>query len=97
MADLAAPGGTTAQQPASPQPPAIKLVTHPALPAAVSVRRGTPYTACAPGQQPTKQLPCELGATATDSGGSNLTSSVLACPPASCQGSTRCPQVLSGF
>lgn len=99
LADLSASiiGSSSAagsQQPAAPRPPVIQLVTHSALAAAVSIKQGTQYTACAPGQQPTRQLPCELGATALDSGGANLTAAVLACPPASCLGSTRCPQAL---
>ena len=98
LADLAAPGGgggaAGAPPPAAPKPPSIQLITHAALPAAVSIRQGTPYAACSPGQQPTRQLPCELGATAADGSGANLTAAVLACPPPSCLGSTRCPQAL---
>ncbi|PRW20834.1 hypothetical protein C2E21_8605 [Chlorella sorokiniana] len=98
LADLASPGSTgsaplAAPPAAAPQPPTIQLFTTPALPAALSIRQGSSYAACAPGQQPSKELPCELGATAAF-GGTNLTAAVLACPPPSCLGSTRCPQAL---
>lgn len=99
LADLTAgPGSSSSsgsgapQQAAAPQPPSIQLLTTPALPAALSIRQGSAYAACAPGQQPSKDLPCELGAAAAF-GGASLTAAVLACPPPSCLGSTRCPQV----
>ena len=96
LADLVGPssGGSPAssQPAAAPQPPTIQLITTPALPGALSIKQGSSYAACAPGQQPSKELPCELGATAAF-GGANLTAAVLACPPPSCLGSTRCPQV----
>lgn len=102
LADLSAGlGGAAAAQPQvqAAQPPTIRLVTTVALPAAVSIRQGTLYAACAAGQAPTADLPCELGVVAAAAAGSdgaagaNLTGDVLACPPASCLGSRRCPQV----
>lgn len=52
--------------------------------------QGASYSPCAPGVQPTVATPCEPGAQAMDPDGSqqgsmaDLTSKVLACPPAEC-------------
>ncbi|KAL0020772.1 hypothetical protein WJX77_012245 [Trebouxia sp. C0004] len=70
--------------------PVITLVTSTYLSSVVQVKQGHIYTACSLGQLPTSGLPCELGATAVSSSDGNLTSVVLACPPAACLG-IACP------
>ena len=52
--------------------------------------QGHNYTACSTGVLPSTDAPCELGAVAADASGSSLTSSILACPAASCL-ATGCP------
>jgi len=68
--------------------PTITLRTTAAAPATTSIKLGSHYTACAPGQQPYKGAECELGATALDAQSGNLTASVLVCAPATCMASS---------
>ncbi len=68
--------------------PTITLRTTAAAPATTSIKLGSHYTACAPGQQPYKGAECELGATALDAQSGNLTASVLVCAPATCTASS---------
>ncbi|KAK9804848.1 hypothetical protein WJX72_008548 [[Myrmecia] bisecta] len=71
-------------KPKANSPPTIALMLATALPAVVSVKRGILYGVCAAGQQPTADLPCELGVTASDSEDGDRTAQVLSCPPAAC-------------
>lgn len=85
LADLA--GGAVADEEAEPanQPPALALKTYEGvLSSFVTVRRYSSYVACAPGVVPLEDVLCEPGAEAEDPEDGNLTSRVLACPPASC-------------
>ena len=66
------------------QPPSIELVNDPRLPQFLSLPMFTNFDRCPDGVVPTESFLCELGARANNSKGDNLTSSVLACPPASC-------------
>ena len=50
----------------------------------MDVIQGSSYAACSSGVLPTAAASCELGATAISYTGANLTSRVVACPPASC-------------
>ena len=68
--------------------PTITLRTTAAAPVTTTIKLGYRYTACAPGQQPYKGAECELGATALDAQGGNLTASVLVCAPATCMASS---------
>ncbi|PNH05934.1 hypothetical protein TSOC_007762, partial [Tetrabaena socialis] len=69
----------------TPLPPSLVLRLSPVLGPSVSVRQGVPYKLCAPGQPPTVDLPCELGAAAADLSGNDLSSRVVLCPPAGCE------------
>lgn len=53
--------------------PRIALVTTPALGGVVEVPRGVAYGLCGPGQMPTAERPCELGARAWDVEDGDLT------------------------
>lgn len=66
------------------QPPNITLRT-----ATVRIPQFSTYTACSPGQKPALTAPCEPGATATSYLGTDLTSEIVACPPAACA-ATQC-------
>jgi hypothetical protein len=61
------------------KPPSISLRTSPALPATVSVVQGQGYAACASGVVPSPSTPCELGATALDAQGRNISVQVSTC------------------
>ncbi|KAL0020782.1 hypothetical protein WJX79_001465 [Trebouxia sp. C0005] len=82
--------GTAARALTAVTAPVITLVTSTYLSSVVQVKQGHTYTACSSGQMPTSALPCELGATAVSASDGNLTSVVLACPPAACLG-IACP------
>ena len=75
----------------SNSPLTIQLLPTSLLGSAVMVRQGTPYQACAPGQEPSSTSPCELGVSASSARGGSLTSSVLVCPPATCMSPSVCP------
>jgi hypothetical protein len=60
-------------------PPSIALRTTGALTATVSVVQGQGYAACAPGVLPSASKPCELGATAVDAQGRNISVQVSTC------------------
>jgi hypothetical protein len=59
------------------QPPVIMLKAHPLLARYMNIKRKTPFAACAPGQEPTATVLCDLGANATDVEDGNLTSSII--------------------
>ena len=66
------------------QPPSIALVIDPTLPQFLSLPMFMAFDKCPDGVVPTRGFLCELGASANNSKGNNLTSAVLACPPAAC-------------
>ena len=66
------------------QPPSIELVINKFLPQFLSLPMFTAFDRCPDGVVPTKSFLCELGATANNSKGDDLTSTILACPPAAC-------------
>lgn len=85
--------------------PTISLITAKGSGAVVSVKRMSPYLACADGVAPSTDSPCEPGATAADPDGStsssseatsslDLTAAVVVCPPAACLSSGCSPAVL---
>lgn len=67
-------------------PPAMALVTNDFVGSSVSVRQYHPYKPCDATTDfvPTIDVKCEPGATAVDDFDGNLTSRILACPPADC-------------
>ncbi|GLC58893.1 hypothetical protein PLESTB_001414500 [Pleodorina starrii] len=94
---------TTALAPVSPAstarpnlPPVISLITSDILPSRVGVKQGSSYSYCN-GSDPSHDAPCELGALAIDPDGgpgfqvTNLTGSIIACPPTACLGKGGCP------
>ena len=70
--------------------PTIALRTTTALPATVNVKQYSTYAACASGASPTTAVPCELGATATDTQDGTLTSVVNTCAPSTCTSTSSC-------
>ena len=63
----------------------LTLRTSTILALAATVPQHSAYALCAPGTAPAAHALCELGAVATDLDGvTNLTSLILACPPADC-------------
>ena len=68
----------------TPAAPKIQLNNSGATASQIDVIQGSSYAACSSGVLPTAAGPCELGATAISYTGANLTSRVVACPPASC-------------
>ena len=68
----------------TPAAPTIRLNNNGAAANQMDVIQGSSYAACSSSVLPTAAAPCELGATAISYTGANLTSSVVACPPASC-------------
>jgi hypothetical protein len=61
-------------------PPTITLITTPVIGKVVEVRQGYDYQMCSPGQLPTVQEPCEVGALAQDAEDGELTIFITVCP-----------------
>lgn len=64
--------------------PKLELITTADLGPSIAVPQFTNYSACDADQVPAQSALCEPGASATDVTGGDLTSKVLACPPAAC-------------
>ncbi|PNW72097.1 hypothetical protein CHLRE_16g682550v5 [Chlamydomonas reinhardtii] len=76
-------------------PPNITLIVSEAAPVHVLIKRGIDYVFCN-GAEPSADVPCEPGALAFDPdglpGSSNLTGTVVACPPTACLTTRGCSQ-----
>ncbi|KAG2451339.1 hypothetical protein HYH02_003943 [Chlamydomonas schloesseri] len=76
-------------------PPNISLIVTEAAPIHVLIKRGMDYVFCN-GAEPSTDAPCEPGALAFDPdglpGSTNLTGTVVACPPTSCLTARGCSQ-----
>eukprot|EP00854_Cymbomonas_tetramitiformis_P003615 gene3615-4547_t len=76
----------SASEPAAPKntAPTLVLQTDDVAGMYISLTQYAEYNRCGDGVDPTTVVPCEAGAIATDAEDGDLTSRVLACPPASC-------------
>ncbi|KAG1675992.1 hypothetical protein FOA52_014236 [Chlamydomonas sp. UWO 241] len=72
-------------------PPRLALRTASGFGPEVSIKQGTVYAMCAPGQVPSEDVPCDLGVVAEDDeDGPTVNTSVLLCPPTACWAASSC-------